>query len=222
MGACRRLGCLLLLGVMCTYAYAVEYSIIVEGIARPVTMTFPDGFLLADSDQARLRRERLLAFYRQNPRLRGQYDEILLPDWSSAARYPVIVVGTLGSTARQQGRISRSYWLDIRRTLLALTPSNIKMIRDDYRPRMEEGSPVETETTEELVWLEEQTDPDSAVVLAHLRSQVDGTLEATFSARKIMFHSGYVLFVNIHLDSSSPGALSTIRSFLDALKIVSI
>ena len=71
-------------------APAAEYSVVVRGIARPVTLNVPDSFKLADSSEARARRERLLAFFNSNSAFRGSYDEVLLQNWQSSMNRPGI------------------------------------------------------------------------------------------------------------------------------------
>lgn len=77
-------------------------------------------------------------------------------------------------------------------------------------------------TIDELIWLEQRTDPNSVVTLAHMCSELDAELVASFSARKVIYHDGYLVFVNVYVDSSLPEALSTTKSYLDALTINSI
>jgi hypothetical protein len=213
--------CLVILGSVCE-SQAAEFTISVRDISRPINMTFPEGFFLAESAAAKQRRDRFLDFFRLNPALKGRFDEILLQDWTSEERYPPIVIGTLGSTTREQGRMSNARWREIRQAVLALTPSSIAKIRTDFRPRIEAGSPVATKTTDELIWFEDQTDPNELVALAHMRSEIEGVPETIFSARKFLYHNGYLVVANVYVDSSSPDALRTIRTYLDALNIVSI
>lgn len=201
---------------------AEEYSIVISSIPRPVTLSFPAGFMLADSSEARLRRERFLNFYTLNPEYSGNYDDILLLDWSSIERFPQIVVGSLGATSRFQGNISESNWESIRAEFEKATPGQIAKIRDEWRPRIESGSPVPLSTYEELVWLEEQNDPNSITALSHFRTETDGELETTFSARKLMYHDGYMVFANIVVDASKPNALQDIQDYLVGINIESI
>ena len=51
------MGFLLMEGVA---TYADHFSVVVDDIPRPVTIEFPEGFKLADTSEARQRREGLL------------------------------------------------------------------------------------------------------------------------------------------------------------------
>lgn len=217
-----RLFILSLFASAATWAQAVEFSVVVQGIPRPVSMSFPADFRLADSHSARERRERLLNFYRLNPAYKGHYDEILLRDWSSPDRLPSIVIGILGTTERHQGRITTKDWQAIRQEFATANKKRVTEIRDQYRPPIEANSPIPMKTTEELIWFEQQADPNSVIVLAHLRSELDGKLETVFSARKLLYHNGYLLFANVVVDSSRPNALKTIKEYLAALSIKSV
>lgn len=201
---------------------ASDFEVVLRGIPRPVTMTFPARFRLADSHLARERRERFLKFYSHNPKIKGLYDEILLQDWASSNRLPNIVIGTLGATERQQGRITPKNWQAIRDGFASVSQKQVGEIRDQYRPPIEANSPLPLKTKEELIWFEDQTDPNSIVVLAHFRVEFDGKLEAVFSARKFLYKGGYLLFVNVVVDSSNPEALKTIKEYLSALSIKNI
>lgn len=182
-------------------------------------MSFPSDFRLADSHSARERREHLLNFYRLNPAYKGHYDEILLRDWSSTNRLPSITVGVLGTTERHQGKITSENWRALRNEFATANKKRVNEIRDQYRPQLEAKSPVAIKTTEELIWFEEQADPNSIVVLAHLRLEVDGKRETVFSARKILYRNGYLVFANVVLDASHPNALRTLKQYLAVLSI---
>lgn len=213
---------LIVILLIVTNARGESFSVIVPGIPRPVTMTFPDGFTPPDSTAARNRRDSFLEFYRKNPAMKGKYCEVLLLNWKSTARIPQIVVGVLGSTERQQGRISASDWSKIREMFLKASASEITKIREKIWPVVDAGSPVATKVSEELLWLDDQRDQNSVVILAQMRSQIGGEKDDVFSARKLIFHQGYLLFVNIVVDSSKPAALREIRSWLPAISIESI
>lgn len=205
-----------------TSARAERFSVIVPGIPRPVTMSFPDGFTPPGTTAARERRERFLEFYRQNPAMKGKYSEILLRDWESAARLPQIVVGALGATVESQGRISSSDWGKIREMFLKASAVDISKIRAEARPAIEAGSPTTDRTSDELLWLEDQRDPNSVIMLAQMRSLIGDERDDVFSARKLIFYRGYLLFVNVVVDSSKPDALRTVQSYLSAIAIESI
>lgn len=203
-------------------APATEYSVVVGGIARPVTLSVPDSFKLANSSEARGRRERLLAFFSSNSALKGSYDEVLLQDWQSAGRVPVIVVGTLGAVKNHQGQVSAHDWEDIRRQFEQVAPSKVAEIRNAYRIRIEANSPVLRSTVDDLVWFEHQRDPLSVVVLARIEVEEEGKRWTEFTARKIMYHRGFIVFANVAVDAAQAGALSTLKQYLVELSIVDI
>jgi len=185
-------------------------------------MTFPAGFTPPDSTTARERRESFLEFYRQNPAMKGRYSEVLLRDWKSSDRLPQIVIGALGSTEKQQGRITQGDWAKIRDMFLKASASEIAKIRERIRPAIEANSPTTNRTHDELIWLEDQKDQNSVVILAQMRSQVGDALDDVFSARKLIFYRGYLLFANIVVDASKPDALAEVRSYLAAVAIEAI
>lgn len=201
---------------------AARFSVVVADIPRPVTIEFPEGFHLADTPAARERRERFLNFYRLNPAYKGKYGDVLLTNWVGSYRLPILVVGVLGSTSRVQGKITKKEWASLRETLLTSSPEKIKEIREKWRPIIETNSPVPFKTTEELLWFEQQRDTFSAALLAHLRQEFDGKLETVLSARKFLYHDGYVVFVNIAVDASNPDALKTLKQYVDSIRIISI
>ncbi|MDP3070636.1 MAG: hypothetical protein Q8N18_10120 [Opitutaceae bacterium] len=203
-------------------ARAERYSILVPDIPRPVTIAFPDGFTPPDSTAARERRESFLEFYRQNPAMKGKYCEVLLRDWKNAKRLPQIVIGVLGSTEKNQGKITPSDWSKLRALFLKASATEVTKIRDRMRPEIEAGSPITNRTHQELIWLEDQKEMNSVIVMAQMRSQLGDDRDDVFSARKIIYHKGYLVFANVVVDSSKPDALSEIRSYLSAIKVESI
>ena len=207
---------------ICMNAQAERFSVMVPGIPRPVTLSFPDGFRPPSSTEERDCRERFLDFYRLNPAIKGKYTEVLLRDWKSDDRLPQIVIGALGSTEKQQGRISQSNWQEIREMFLKSGAPEIKNIRESLRPKVEAGSPVTNVTTNELLWIEEQEDPNSVTLLAQMQSQLDGKKVDVISARKLLFYKGYLLFANIVVDSSKPDALRDLKTYLAAIAVEDI
>lgn len=218
----RKLAPLIVLMSLAARVYGGELSVVVDGLPRPATMTFPDSFSLAGSSAELDRRDRLLAFYLLNPAMKGSYDEVLLEDWSSPKRVPSIVVGSLGSLKAYQGRISQEDWDGIRQQFANASRKQISDVRRSYSPAVLAGSPVASDVTSELIWFEQQEDPNAVVLLAHLRGESVGEKSTEFSARKLIFHEGYVLFANVFVDASQPNALAIIKSFVEAISIKSI
>lgn len=211
-----------LLLLVAVLARAEQFSVIVDDIPKPVTIEFPKGFVLANDSPARERRERLLNFFRLNKALKGKQSEILLTDWRRKQRLPCIIVGVLATTTKHQGKLTENNWNSIRAEFIRLNQEGIKAIRDKFRPPIEANSPISMKITEELVWLEQQQDPQSAVIMAHFRQEIDGELETVFSARKLIFHKGYLISVNVVVDSSKPEALKNLKDHLKAIRVVSI
>ena len=201
---------------------AERYSVMFPNIPRPVTMTFPTGFAPPSSTEDRERRERFLEFYRQNPAMKGKYCEVLLQNWVGQCRLPQIVVGVLGSTEKQQGKITQSEWNGIREIFLQASAFEVQKIRENIRPLIEENSPIANRTREELVWFENQKDEKSVVILTQMRTQIGDAKDDVFSARKLIYHKGYLVFANVVVDSSRPDALSEIRAYLTKISIEAI
>ena len=199
-----------------------SYAIMLFGIPRPVTMTFPSGFMVANDNEARNRRERLLEYYRLNPSMKGRYNEILLGDWKSGTVYPQIIVGVLGVTEKYQGKITRKDWNEFRKMFSSMSSSEVAKIRSELRPNIEKSSPIEKKTLEELLWFEEQTDLNSVIILGQTRIQLADKKLDLFAARKLIYYNGYLVFSEIAVDSSKPDALKQLRNYLSAIAIEKI
>lgn len=77
-------------------------------------------------------------------------------------------------------------------------------------------------TADKRFLMEERTDPNSVYILAHVRQEIEGNLESVFSARKSIYHNGYLIFINVVVDATRPRALAILNDYLVALTIESI
>lgn len=153
--------------------------------------------------------------------MKGKYNEILMLEWNSPARVPIIIVGSLGATQNHQGKISTKDWRLLRDEFLQYSRDQIKSIRELTR-NVERNAPIPVKTIDELFWIDKQSDPSSVILLLHNRSKVDGVIETVFSARKLLYFNGFLIFVNVIVDSSKPDALKVIKEYLDQIYITSI
>ena len=163
-------------------AIAENYSVVLPEFPRPATMAFPSGFRPASTMQEKSRHEDLMAYYRLNPGMKGNYEQAFLKDWQAPEPMPQIVVGTLGITKGKQGKISAENWAEIRKYLLQASQQEMDKVRQEITPNIMRTSPISEEIQNELVWFEKQDDPNSATILSHLNMNREGQILDRFSA----------------------------------------
>ncbi len=201
---------------------ASEFSVILHGIQRPVTMSFPADFRLASSDEEYRQREAVLEGFRQNSGIKGHYNEILLRDWSVVTNVPSIVVGSLAATDGFQGKVSIKNWQAIRQVAAATNKKRIEEWQKDDISRQNASSGGLVKIEHELSWLEEQNDPDSIVMFSQTRVTANGRVLVLFNGRKTIYFDGYVIFANVAVDASKPDSLKMLKDFLNSIGIKSI
>lgn len=200
-------------------SHAGTIRVLLRDIPRPVILHVPEAFQLAQDPDARQRRDRLLQFYSGNPGYRGKYDEVLLRDWAAAELTPSIVVSTLGSASKWQGRISEANWRQTRALMLDANRSQLEDIRRAYRARIDAGGAAARPVNQELIWVENQRDPSSVVVLAYIDEKVEGKDSRVYSARKLIYFNGYVLVVNVVVSAVEFDALNVLQRYLSDVSV---
>jgi hypothetical protein len=201
---------------------AETYSVILPEFPRPVTISFPSGFRPASTMDEKSRNTALLAYFRLNPSIKGNYEHAFLKDWQNPEPMPQIVIGTLGITAGKQGKISPKNWAEIRGYFLQASKMEMDKVRQEITPKIMQTSPISEKIHNELLWLEKQDDPSSATVLSLLSTNREGKILDRFSARKVMYHNGFMLFANVVVDANKPDALNEIRNYLNYLRVLSV
>ena len=203
-------------------AEAENYSIILPEFPRPVTIAFPSDFRPASTMEEKSRNAALLAYFRLNPSMKGNYEHAFLKDWQNPEPMPQIVIGTLGITTGKQGKISSKNWAEVRGYLLQASKMEMDKVRQEITPKIMQTSPISEKIHNELFWFEKQDDPYSATVLSLISTNREGKILDHFSARKVMFHNGYMLFANVVVDANKPDALNEIRDYLSSLRVLSV
>lgn len=199
---------------------AGEFPVSFTDIPRPVVLQIPVGFEPAVTGAAKARRERLLDFYRLNPAYKGRYEDVFVRNWLVDNPMPQIICSTLGAVRHAQGSITAKDWDGIRKEALSsISSKEIATIRSQFRPNIEANSPVQLHTSDELLWLEKQQDPTSVVVLANMTSTIDGRSVKVFSARKIIYHEGYLVTVDVVLDATQADALASLKEYVESIKV---
>ena len=201
--------------------HAENYSIVLNQLPRPITINFPEGFKLANTQSERVSRKGLLHYYKLNSAFKGDYDEVLLKEWSSENKLPIIVVGTLSSTRNIQGKITKEKWIGLRKILIESNKNKIKDIRNEWQLRFRVHSEFLVKFTNQLSWFDADNSENSVSILSHLRGERDGILLSEFILRKLMFFDGYLVFVDIHVNSSLPNTLQDIKQWASAIEIIS-
>jgi hypothetical protein len=200
-----------------TQSRADEFSIIVEGVPRPVTMSFPPGFrLAATTPEKELRQISLEAFRKIGPSF---YNEILLQKWAANdSGLPNIVVGSVASMAARQGQMTLQYWQSLKAIYAGLSKKNLAEMIELVRSRLEATAQV----TDMLVWSEIDKDPNTIIVFSHSQIVVNGERLSIFTGQKTILHGGYAVFAQVSVDSSRPNVLKELKDFLDSIGIESI
>lgn len=195
------------------------FSITLTDIPRPVVVSVPEGFRVASTPEEKARRERLLNFFRVHPAYKGSYEEVLLRDWSQPHPRPQIIVSTIRAARSDQGRFSPNDWEEIKKSFVASNAGEAKQLREEFMSKFRDGSPVGFSLSEADFTSIESSDPNAVVVLSRNQLQADGVSHDDFSARKIIYHNGYIVMVDIIVAADQPGALSQLREFVEDVRI---
>jgi hypothetical protein len=201
---------------------AENFSVIMPEFPRPVTIAFPSGFRPASSNEERIRNAALMAYWRLNPSIKGNYEHAFLKDWQNPEPMPQIVIGTLGVTKGKQGKISAKNWAEIRGYLLEASQKEIDKVRKEITPKIMRTSSISEEIQNDLVWIEKQDDPSTATILCHINANREGQIIEHLSARKVMYHNGFMMFANVVVEANKPDALNEIRNYLNSLHLLSV
>lgn len=211
----------LILTITCAVG-AENYSVVLEEFPRPVTISLPAGYQPPRTVEEKNREKSLLEYFRLNPQRRGSYEVVFLENWQKTEPMPQIVIGTLGATRGKQGKITEENWREIRNYLLQATQQEIEKVRREITPKVFRASPINEEIEKELLWFEESSAPDSAVILSHISAKREHEQPEQFSARKVMYHKGYIVFANLAVDANQPDALREIRKKLEEIRLESV
>lgn len=200
---------------------AEDFSVIVEGVPRPVTMSFPPGFrLAAKTSEKELREIFLKSIRKTGPSF---YNEVLLERWmENDSGLPNIVVGSVASMADKQGELSPQYWRTLKQIYAAFSKKNLGEMIDIARSNVKENEQARLQITEGLVWSEIDSDPNTIMVFSHSQVVANGVRVSVFTGQKMILHNGYAVFAQVSVDSSLPNALKKLKTYLDQIGIKSI
>ncbi len=196
-----------------------NFSIVLSDIPRPVLMDLPSGFRLASTAEEKAKRDRLLNFFRLNPAFKGSYEEVLLRAWTSASSRPQIIISTLQSARNGQGAITKDFWAQLKHDFEAGNFEEQVALRHQFRKDFHDGSPVDIGLKEQSFSATSSPDPNSVVILSRNQLEVAGTVYDDLSARKIIYHNGFLVTVGVVIAADSPDALSELQRLVDAIHV---
>jgi hypothetical protein len=215
----------LLLLICCVFWFvtphgrAEDYSVIVEGVPRPVTMSFPPRFrLAANTSEKELREMFLKSIRKSGPSF---YNEVLLEQWTeNDSGLPNIVVGSVASMADKQGQLTPEYWRTLKQIYATISKKHLDEMINIVRLKAPEEARLQT--TDSLVWSEIDSDPNTIIIFSHTQAAANGLRVSVFTAQKTILHNGYAVFAQVSIDSSLPNALKTLKTYLDQISIKGI
>lgn len=205
-----------------TPAIADSFAVVASDGDHTLTIFVPDGFRAATTPTDIARRDRNLAFYNDNKKIRGTYWEVFRTKWPGVDPFPVIFVSTLGTTSAMQGTLSRSAWEELRAEFQAASRSQIRAIRDKFQPAIRENYPYgEYHVHDELAWAIGD-DEDKAIIMTMTEFDVNGVRYNELGARTIYYKDGYLVVLDFKTDATAPNAMESIESWIDKTEIISI
>lgn len=198
---------------------AEDYSVIVEGVPRPVTMSFPPSFrLAAKTSEKELREIFLKSIQKTSPSF---YNEVLLERWTeNDSGLPSIVVGSVASMADKQGQLTPEYWRALKQIYAAVSKKSLDEMINIVRLKTPEEARLQI--TDGLVWSEIDSNPHIIIVFSHTQSVKNGLIVSVFTGQKTILYNGYAVFAQVSVDSSLPNALKNLKTYLDQISIKSI
>ena len=203
-------------------ARADSFTVIIESINNPVTVSVPPEFSPASNTIQCQSRDSILAYYRNNPARRGIYSSVFLKTWEPVAVYPYIVVGTLGSFRGKQGNISQETWNNLRNSALNLNAEKLKKYREKAK-EIQKTSPNKESTIEELTWMDNENHPDYLVIYSQIRASTPEGAEVDLAiASKLVYKDGFVVNFHLSVDNRVPDAFALLREYTKLTKVTRI
>jgi hypothetical protein len=95
----------------------------------------------------------------------------------------------------------------------------IKRLREEFRSQFRHGSPVGFSFDEAAFSTAHSFDPNAVVLLSRNQLQAAGNIYDGLSARKIIYHSGYLVTVDVVVSDDGPDALNELQKLVDAVRI---
>jgi hypothetical protein len=195
------------------------FSIVLSDIPRPVVMTLPEGFRLAATPDEKAKRERYLNFFRLNPAYKGSYEEVLLKDWSQDNPRPQIVVSTIQAARADQGSIGSDAWAKLKQEFESANSEEIKRLRAEFRNKLRDSSSVGLSMEETAFSSTKSADPNAVILLSRNQVQASGLSLDDLTARKIIYHNGYLITVDVVVAADRPDALNELQRLAEAVRI---
>lgn len=198
------------------------FSIVLSDIPRPVVMSLPEGFRLAATPNEKAKRVRLLNFFRLNPAYKGSYEEVLLQDWSPENPRPQVVVSTIQAARADQGSIGPAAWSQLKQEFESANSEEVKRLREEFRNKFRGSSSVGFSMEETAFSNTQSADPNAVILLSRNQLQADGLSFDDLTARKIIYHNGYLVTVDVVVAADRPDALNELQRFIEAVRIQEI
>lgn len=179
-------------------------------------VTVPLEFTMPSSTDEHEASGRILHLLRSNPGIAGRFSDVLWRRWGELPG-AYIVIGELGSMARQQGSITAEEWQGVLALAHRSTPPETQRRIEEIRRQVQVGSPVQVENLrigEPVIY----TEDEAYVVVAAVQATVDGLNVSYLTARKLMYSNGYSVIADINVNANQLGAADSLRRYIRTVR----
>lgn len=200
-------------------AVARELPISIEGCPSQLSLTVPDEFTTAVTSEQRAQRSAVIEGLHRNPGRKARYSEVLFADWEAEARFPQILVASLGSTLQSQGRYSQAQWQELKRTAVTSSKAQQEEWARRGLARLKPGMPANLTQVEGKVTRLREGGENDFTAFMDSTATVDGKPIRFYSAAKFNYAKQCLAYVTVSVEASDAVALERLVRFAEQISV---
>ncbi len=195
------------------------YSINVAGCPTKLKLHIPSYFTRPITSSETQDRDNIINKLHGNPGRKARYSEIFLTDWNSKETFPIIMVSSLGSLIKRQGKINIDEWRKLKSYLLKLTESQRKEVLRTGVMRLVENSDITFDFLSTRISSIVDPKENSIVTLAISKATVLERTINTLNAAKMIYNQNCIAYITVAVDAAPKNAFITLTNIISEIDI---
>ena len=208
----------------CSYADPAKnstrvYSIKIVGCPTKLKLKLPGYFVRPVTPSEIQDRDNMIRGLHSNPGRKARYSEIFLTDWSNKETYPIIMVYSLGSLIKRQGKINAGEWYKLKTNFLKMTASQKKEALKTGIERLVESTGIAFDDLNSKISSITTTEDNSIVMLGVSRAIVLGKTVNTYNAAKMIYSNSCISAVTVAVDATPADSIVLLANIVSDIDI---
>lgn len=212
-------GAVALLATASAAAVAREVPITIEGCPSQLSLTVPTEFTVAATAEQRTHRSAVIDGLHRNPDRKARYSEVLFTKWDVNAGFPQILVASLGSTLKSQGRYTQAQWQELKRTAITSSKAQQEEWARRGLSRLRPGIQADAKNVKGKVIRLGEGGPSDFTMFMDSTATIAGQPVRLYSAAKFNYAKQCLAYVTVSVEASDEDALAKLVWFAEQVVV---